>query len=229
MNNWGQMSSWIAHAYRLFLAGKFRLWQQRRLREPVLERIGDRQLVILPQVLNPRMFFTGEFMALALNEALIRPGALVLDMGTGSGIGAIFASRWAGRVDAVDINPAAVRCARLNMLLNELEERVTVYMGDLFGPVTEKVYDVVLFNPPYFRGEPSTPFERALYGGDVLTRFARALPKHLVPGGCALVVWSSLAPAEDFQNAFRALDDDVVAAKKTVAERFTLHKLRVRA
>jgi release factor glutamine methyltransferase len=229
MNNWGQMSSWIANAYRFYLAGKFRLWQHRFLREPVLERFGDRQLVILPEVLNPRMFFTGEFMALALSEALIPPGAQLLDMGTGSGIGAIFAARWAAEVDAVDINPAAARCARVNVLLNGLEDRVTVLTGDLFAPVNEKIYDVVLFNPPYFRGEPGTPFERALFAGDVLMRFAQELPQHLAPGGYALVVWSSLAPAEDFQNAFHTLHDDVVAAKRTLAEQFTLHKLTVPA
>ena len=55
---------------------------------------------------------------------LIPPGSIVLDMGTGSGVGAVFAARNAARVVAVDVNPEAVRCARINVLLHHIEDRV---------------------------------------------------------------------------------------------------------
>ena len=45
----------------------------------------------------------------------------VLDLGTGSGVCAVFAARHARRVVAVDINRAAVRCADLNAQLNQLD------------------------------------------------------------------------------------------------------------
>jgi len=45
----------------------------------------------------------------------VRPGERVLDVGTGSGINAIVAARTSARVLAVDRNPSAVECARLNV------------------------------------------------------------------------------------------------------------------
>ena len=62
-------------------------------------------------------------------------------MGTGSGVGAVFAAQWARRVVAVDINPAAVRCARINALLNHVEDRVDVVEGDLFEPIGGQRFD----------------------------------------------------------------------------------------
>ena len=65
----------------------------------------------------------------------------ILDLGTGSGIGALFAARAGCLVTAVDINPEAVRCARINALMNRLEERVQVLEGDLFAPVAGRRSD----------------------------------------------------------------------------------------
>ena len=99
-------------------------------------------------------------------------GGSALDMGTGSGVGAIFAARRGYRVVAVDINPQAVRCARINTLLNRLEERIEVRRGDLFEPVRGERFDLVLFNPPFFVGEPRSDLDRAWRGREVLERFA---------------------------------------------------------
>src|SRR5258708_21625879 len=47
-------------------------------------------------------------------EAEATAGGRVLDMGTGSGVSAILAARAGADVVAVDVNPKAVECARLN-------------------------------------------------------------------------------------------------------------------
>jgi ribosomal protein L11 methyltransferase len=81
-------------------------------------------------------------------EAEIRPGALVLDVGTGSGILAIAAVRLgASRVDALDIEPVAVRSARANAALNGVEESIRIEEGSL-GPDApfSGEYDLVLAN-----------------------------------------------------------------------------------
>ena len=50
----------------------------------------------------------------------------VLDMGTGSGIQAILAASKSSNVVAVDMNPFAVKCTKLNVNLNKLSSRIQV-------------------------------------------------------------------------------------------------------
>jgi methylase of polypeptide subunit release factors len=89
------------------------------------------------------------------------------------------------------LNPEAVRCARANVLLNGLDERIEIRQGDLFAPVADQRFDLILFNPPFFRGEPKGNFELAWRATDVLERFAAGLPAALAPGGRALVLLST--------------------------------------
>jgi HemK-related putative methylase len=166
----------------------------RRVRRHVVEFVNDVPLLILPEVLNPVVFRSGEYLARMLCELM--PGGLAtagraLDMGTGSGIGAIFAARAGYRVVGIDINPEAVRCARINALLNRLDDRIEVRQGDLFGPVAGEQFDLILFNPPFFRGEPRDRLDMAWRSADVLERFAEGLPAALSPTGQALIVLST--------------------------------------
>ncbi|MBV7327652.1 methyltransferase [Chloroflexi bacterium TSY] len=192
-----------------------------------MEIVAGKPILVLPQVLNPVLFRTGEFLVQTLTEQLIPRGSTVLDMGTGSGVGAIFAAQWARNVVAVDISPEAVRCARINTLLNCVEERVEVLKGDLFATVTGKCFDVVLFNPPYFRGEPQNYFERALYATDVMERFAAELGQYLTPDGYSLLLLSS---AGDRQGCLEALTThgfkaENIASRDLVSEHLTIYKV----
>jgi len=103
----------------------------------------------------------------------------------------------------VDINPQAVRCAQENLALNRLETRAEARHGDLFAPLGEERFDVVLFNPPFLRGSPEGAFEGSFYSTDVAERFAAELGVHLNPGGYALLLLSSLGDAPAFLQALR--------------------------
>ena len=166
----------------------------RRIRRHILEFVDDVPLLILPEVLNPVVFRSGEYLARMLAE-LLRSGSATpgraLDMGTGSGIGAIFAARAGYRVVGGDSTPEAVRCARINALVNRLDDRIEIRHGDLFGPVAEEDFDLILFNPPFFRGEPKDRLDMAWRSADVLERFAEGLPSALSPSGRALIVLST--------------------------------------
>ena len=93
----------MALGYRL--AGKDRYDDFR------LERVNGVPFIVMPTVFNPKVPRTGEFLASLLDSRLVQRDWDVLDMGTGSGVCAVFAAKHARRVVAVDINPAAVRCA----------------------------------------------------------------------------------------------------------------------
>ncbi len=166
-----------------------------------LERVQGLPLVITPTVFNPRLLRTGAYFARCLDQPQLLGGAEVLDMGTGSGVCALVAARHARRVVAVDINPAAVRCAQLNALMNQLHSRVEVRHGDLFGPVPGERFDFILFNPPFVPGQARSDRDRAWRSLDVAGRFAADLAAHLKPGGVALMLLSSFGDAQPFLEA----------------------------
>jgi release factor glutamine methyltransferase len=176
---------------RSWLALQFRLFGQRRHRRLVLEQVQGIPLLVLPEVFNPTLFHTSGALVRVLPGTGTGAGTLVLDMGSGSGVGAVAAARLGARVVAVDIAGEAVRCTRINALLNGMETRIEVRQGDLFEPVRGERFDLVLFNPPYFRGAPREPWELAWRSEGVLDRFAEGLPEVLTPGGRALLVVSS--------------------------------------
>lgn len=221
-------------AWRLGLRTRFLLFQRHHLNAVVLETIVGKPILVLPEVLNPKIFLTGEFLADVLSadpssfSQLEGSGGTVLDMGTGSGVGAVFAAPWASRVVAVDINPAAVRCARINALIHQVEDKVEVVHGDLFEPVAGKRFDVILFNPPYFYGQPGSPFEAALWSTNVLERFVAGLADHLHPSGCVLLLLSSAGEELAWLSALDTAGYrvDTVARRDLVSEVLTIYRVR---
>lgn len=220
-------------AHRLARRGRdVRTFLRKRLSRVLLEHVDGLPLIVLPQVFNPVMFRTGEILARAVADSPLAeprgPDSRALDLGTGSGIGAVFAARRGHRVVAVDVNPEAVRCAQLNVLLHRLEDRVAVRQGDLFAAVAGEAFDLVLFNPPFFRGDPQGAFDTAWRSTDVLERFAAGLPGALAPGATALLVLSSHGDGGALLAALAAqgLSEAPVCRRDLGNEVVTVHAVR---
>jgi release factor glutamine methyltransferase len=179
--------------WRFFLGWRFRIFRRHRHQRLAVEEIDGVPLIVLPEVFNPALFRTSVALVRQL-RGRVYPGMTVLDLGSGSGIGAVFAARHGAMVTAVDIAEPAVRCARMNALLNGCDREVTVRRGDLFTPVNGERFDLVLFNPPFFPGQPTSDWEYAWRSDDALERFSRQLPAALTPDGYALVVLSTDSP-----------------------------------
>lgn len=135
-------------------------------------------------VLDPGMAFgTGTHATTALCLAALsdllgaRPGADVLDVGTGSGLLAIAAAKLgAGRVVANDVDPVAVDVARENAARNGAEVDVTAApAGEIPGP-----FDVVVAN----------------ILANTLVELAPVLASRLALGGVVLLA-GILAPQEE--------------------------------
>ncbi len=169
----------------------FMLFRGRRHGRLVLESVHDMPLVVLPGVFHPRLFVSTPLLLDVLDKLPLSETSSVLDMGTGTGVCAILAARKGAKVAAVDISPLAVRCAKVNVLLNSLEDRVRVLEGDLFTPVEGERFDLVIFNPPYFEGTPKDWPEYAWRGEKVLRRFAEGLRSHLAQNGRVLLSLST--------------------------------------
>jgi release factor glutamine methyltransferase len=225
----GRLSSVLfARLWRFGLRLKFELFQRHRHDREVVEPIGGLSILVRPGVFNPTLFRVTPVFLEWLGEGLVTPGSRVLDLGTGTGVLAIAAAASAARVAAVDSNPAAVECARINARTNSVDDRLEIRLGDLFEPVTGERFDLVLCNPPYFAGRPATELETAFRAGDFALRFARGLGDHLVDGGRALVTLSSIGDEAGFLAAFDEAGLTVKALRRRdlISEIVTLYELR---
>ena len=205
----------------------YRLIGKHRYDDFRVERVYEMPFIVTPSVFNPKVPRTGEFLASQIDSRLVPRDCEVLDMGTGSGICAVFAARHARRVVAVDINLAAVRCAGINALLNDVEHKIDLRHGDLFAPVLDERFDLILFNPPFVQGPPRDDRDRAWRSNDVAERFAAGLAAHLKPAGSALVLLSTFGDGYVFLEEFRKHDFEVsvLAERRFVNERLTIFRL----
>ncbi|MGW2346687.1 HemK2/MTQ2 family protein methyltransferase [Streptomyces sp. NPDC001661] len=155
-----------------------------------------------------------------LREPLAR-GAEVLDVGTGTGAVALFAAGRGARVTAVDVSWRAVLTTRLNARLNGLPLRVL--RGDLFAPVMDRRFDLIVANPPYVPApSPRAPRRGAARAWDagrdgrlVLDRICRTAPRLLRSGGTLLIVQSALSDDDRTLGLLRSrgLDAEVVGRR----------------
>jgi HemK-related putative methylase len=209
------------------LALCYRLIGKDRYDDFRVERVHGLPFIVTPSVFNPKVPRTGEFLASQIDSRLVQFDWEVLDMGTGSGVCAVFAARHARRVVAVDINEAAVRCANINARLNQLEHKIDVRHGDLFASVPGERFDLILFNPPFVQGSPRDDRDRAWRSNDVAERFAAGLGAHLKSGACALVLLSTFGDGYLFLEEFRkqGFDISVLAERRFVNEKLTIFRL----
>lgn len=106
--------------------------------------------VIVPRSYLAELLFGDLFVG---DEPLIDPHSVtrVLELCTGSGCLAILAAKVFpnAHVDAIDVSAEALQVAAINVANHELGDRITLVKGDLFAPLGDAVYDVILANPPY--------------------------------------------------------------------------------
>lgn len=81
---------------------------------------------------------------------LVEPNAIA-DIGTGSGILAVTLARELPQVQFVasDISDAALTVARDNAAFHAVADRIEFRCGDLFTPLENQAFDVIVSNPPY--------------------------------------------------------------------------------
>ena len=137
--------------------------------------------------------------------------ASVLDLCTGSGCLAILAAHHFphARVDAVDLSADALKVAARNVADYGLDDRITLYKGDLFKPLGKTRYDLIISNPPYVdaqgmadlprecRFEPAMAFDGGDDGLDIVRRIMAGAATHLTPDGGLLCEIGRCRPAMD--------------------------------
>jgi release factor glutamine methyltransferase len=177
--------------------------EQRIAGHPLEHIVGWAEFCGLRIAVDPGVFVPRRRTELLVRRAaaLAPPGATVVDLACGSGAVGVAVAARVERVSlyAVDIEPAAVRCARRN--LADLGGHV--YAGDLYDPLPARLrghVDVLVANVPYVPTqavglmppearihEPLVALDGGADGLDVLRRVAAPAGDWLVPGGHLLV------------------------------------------
>lgn len=135
----------------------------------------------------------GEYVELVAQAPLPAGAKLAFDIGAGTGVlSAVLARRGVQRVIATDMDARALGCARENIARLGLAAQVEVVQADLFPDGRAAL---VVCNPPWLPGKPSSAIEYAIYDPDsrMLKGFLGGLVAHLAPGGEGWLILSDLA------------------------------------
>ncbi|WP_347554460.1 50S ribosomal protein L3 N(5)-glutamine methyltransferase [Robbsia sp. KACC 23696] len=173
-----------------------------------------------PRVIVPRSLI-GELLVQQLSPWVSRPDNVhnVLELCTGSGCLSIIAADMFpdADIDAVDLSADALQVAERNVGDYGLQDRITLYEGDLYAPLPAgRKYDLIITNPPYVNAESMAALppeyrhepEMALAGGhdgmDLVRSIIEQAREHLSDDGLLIVeIGNERAHAE---AAFGGLD-----------------------
>jgi len=155
-----------------------------------------------------------------------RKGQTVLEIGCGSGLVSLHCARASAVVTAVDINPKAVACTQANFRRNHLQ--ADVRHSDLLSGVDGR-FDLILFNPPYLVGAGEGELERSWAGGkdgvQILNRFLREAPEHLLPGGRIIVLLSTMMKEASLDKSLLAFQRRRLGGKRLFFEELWVEEL----
>ena len=139
----------------------------------------------------------------------------ILDLCTGSACMAIACAKEfvTAHVTAVDISEDALNVAKINVQKHHVATQVTLLHGDLFAPVKNKKYDVIISNPPYvskeemqtipseYIHEPNISLEAADCGLALVLQILHQAKNYLRPHGILVVEVGNAK--EELQKRFK--------------------------
>ncbi|ASL45643.1 50S ribosomal protein L3 glutamine methyltransferase [Burkholderia sp. AD24] len=154
------------------------------------------------RVIVPRSFI-GELLQDGLQPYVEDPEQVsaVLELCTGSASLAILAAHAFPNADieAVDLSAPALEVATRNVADYKLEDRIALFEGDLYTPLAERRYDVIISNPPYvnatsmqelpaeYKHEPDMALAGGADGMDIVRRIIAQARNWLTDDGVLVV------------------------------------------
>ncbi len=185
------------------------------------ERLDDLQLDGLKLIQRPDAFRFGTDSVLLADFAAPRKNDRAIDLGCGTGAVALLMAghQPALAVDGVEIQPEIADMARRSVLLNDLDDRVRVFEGDMrdsWRALGAGRYTLAVCNPPYGRSgaalESRSETKRlARHEGDLTPDdIARAAAMLLKNGGRFCAIY----PAPRAYELMRAMDGAGIAPKR---------------
>lgn len=174
---------------------------------------------------GPDSYRFADLIAAELERQPLNPGARIVDMGAGAGVGGIVVGLASDRAHVIltDLNPKALRLARINAAAAGVA--VETIEADTLEPVDDPI-DLTVINPPYIIDEESRAYRDGggMHGGEVPFEMTRMAAERIAPGGRVILYTGAaivnggnelgeavahLARRMDLRFACRELDPDV--------------------
>jgi release factor glutamine methyltransferase len=137
-------------------------WAQRHYATERIWRYDGLEFAVWPGVFPPGPTLSTAFTLGYLGRQDLE-GAVVAEVGCGTGALGIFAARKGAKVHACDINPLAVANTNANGLRNGCT--IDAIKGNLLEPFVGLSPDLILITPPYYPKDPKDLVEAAWFCG----------------------------------------------------------------
>ncbi len=174
----------------------------------------------------------------------------VLDLGTGTGIIAIFFQiiksqhpLFNPKIYASDIINEALECAKKNEQLNNFKDDITFIHSDLFKSFPKSLkhsYNIIIFNPPYLPSselvdqDEKMSIDHSWNGGtrgyEVFLRFLKDVKDYMHPNGCSIYfISSSRVNLDELHGIIKknGFSNTVINKKHVFFEDIILNKLNL--
>lgn len=185
--------------------GRYRkLVRDRAKGVPTAYLTGKREFWSLPFKVSPGVLIPRPDTELLVESALKigKPEADLLELGVGSGavIISVLTEKPDWRAVGVDVSGEALSQTSLNARDLKVDGRLSLLQGDLYTPLGERKFDLIISNPPYIptpeidklavevsAHEPRLALDGGPDGLGIIRRIVEGAPARLMPGGALLM------------------------------------------
>lgn len=146
-------------------------------RKPRKYSYQDIDVIVHPEVFPPHLTLSTKILLDFISDLELQ-NKTFLELGCGSGIISLFASKKGAIVTASDINKTAL--AYLEKASDKNQLNVSCIYSNLFENLQGKQFDYIIINPPYYPKQPKSIKEQAWFCGEDFQYFKdlfQQLPK----------------------------------------------------
>lgn len=165
-------------------------------------RYLDKNFIVLPNVFIP--FLDSEPL---VNKFYIKKNEVVLDVGTGCGVIAIFAAyKGASKIIAVDISPDAIKATKKNIKLHKFSDIITARYSNIFSQINaNEKFDVITANLPMRNKHAKNITETSMWDSNLQAhkKLAQGAKNHLKKNGRIYLSQSNFGAMEEVINLFK--------------------------